>query len=344
MATKTSTRLNKYISESGMCSRRDADRYIEQGNVHINGRRAQVGDQVMPGDTVKVNGQVVEPRDEEDLIFIALNKPVGVVSTTDSAERDNIVRFVGHSERIFPIGRLDKDSQGLIFLTSNGDLVNKILRAGNNHSKEYIVTVDKPVTKEFIKGMSSGVPILGTVTKPCPVEQISRFVFRITLVQGLNRQIRRMAEHFGYEVTRLERVRIMNVNLSGLPVGAWRDLTEKELTTLLDAVRDSSSEATEPASSKPKKKPARSGAGGKPPRPGAKPGGRPAAGRGGKGAGGAPGKGSGKGRGKGPGPGKRPGRPGGKPADGPKGGGRNPAGPKGRPAKPKKPRKPSIKR
>ncbi|MDX5386414.1 MAG: 23S rRNA pseudouridine(2604) synthase RluF, partial [Marinobacter sp.] len=178
MANRTSTRLNKYISESGMCSRRDADRYIEQGNVHINGRRAQVGDQVLPGDVVRVNGQVVEPRDEEDLVFIALNKPVGIVSTTDSAEKDNIQRFVGHSERIFPIGRLDKDSQGLIFLTSNGDLVNKILRAGNNHEKEYLVTVDKPVTREFVEGMSNGVPILGTMTKRCKVEKVSRFVFR----------------------------------------------------------------------------------------------------------------------------------------------------------------------
>ncbi|MGB2109882.1 MAG: 23S rRNA pseudouridine(2604) synthase RluF, partial [Marinobacter vinifirmus] len=244
MNTRTSTRLNKYISESGMCSRRDADRYIEQGNVHINGRRAQVGDQVLPGDVVKVNGQVVEPRDEEDLVFIALNKPVGIVSTTDSAEKDNIQRFVGHSERIFPIGRLDKDSQGLIFLTSNGDLVNKILRAGNNHEKEYLVTVDKPVTREFVEGMSNGVPILGTMTKRCKVEKVSRFVFRIILVQGLNRQIRRMAEHFGYEVTRLERVRIMNVSLQGLPVGAWRDLTEQELAVLFDAIRDSSSEAS----------------------------------------------------------------------------------------------------
>lgn len=335
MANRTSTRLNKYISESGMCSRRDADRYIEQGNVHINGRRAQVGDQVLPGDVVKVNGQVVEPRDEEDLVFIALNKPVGVVSTTDSAEKDNIQRFVGHSERIFPIGRLDKDSQGLIFMTSNGDLVNKILRAGNNHEKEYLVTVDKPVTREFIEGMSSGVPILGTMTKRCPVEQVSRFVFRITLVQGLNRQIRRMAEYFGYEVVKLERVRIMNVSLRGLPVGAWRDLTEQELQTLFDAIRDSSSEAAEAPSSKPKKKPGnqknpRQGAGGKPAKAGVKSGGKPAAGRGGK----LPGKAPAKGRGKGAGPGKGSGRPAGKP------GGRK-TGPKG---KPSKPRKPSIKR
>jgi len=327
MVTRTSTRLNKYISESGMCSRRDADRYIEQGNVFINGKRAQVGDQVMPGDTVKVNGQVVEPRDEEDLIFIALNKPVGVVSTTDSAEKDNIVRFVGHSERIFPIGRLDKDSQGLIFLTSNGDLVNKILRAGNNHEKEYLVTVDKPVNREFVQGMSSGVPILGTVTKPCEVEQVSRFVFRITLVQGLNRQIRRMAEYFGYEVTKLERVRIMNVSLRGLPVGAWRDLTEQELSTIFEAIRDSSSEPVEAPARKSPKKPARKSAVGKPARAGARPGGKPAIGRGGKG----------------PGPGKRPGRPGGKPGGGPKSGGR-PTASKGKPSRPGKPRKPSIKR
>ncbi|MFO8141923.1 MAG: 23S rRNA pseudouridine(2604) synthase RluF [Marinobacter sp.] len=348
MVTRTSTRLNKYISESGICSRRDADRYIEQGNVHINGRRAQVGDQVLPGDTVKVNGQVVEPRDEEDLIFIVLNKPVGVVSTTDSAEKDNIQRFVGHSERIFPIGRLDKDSQGLIFLTSNGDLVNKILRAGNNHEKEYLVTVDKPVTQEFVTGMSRGVPILGTVTKPCQVEQVSRFVFRITLVQGLNRQIRRMAEYFGYEVTKLERVRIMNVSLRGLPVGAWRDLTEQELTTLFDAIRDSSSETAEAPASKPRKQPVnskgpRQGTGGKPARAGAKPAGKPAAGRAGKGSGKGPGKGQGKNKGPAAGPGKRPGRPAGKPGGGPKPAGR-PSAPKGKPARPGKSRKPSIKR
>ncbi|MCD1648756.1 23S rRNA pseudouridine(2604) synthase RluF [Marinobacter adhaerens] len=253
MTSGNSTRLNKYISESGMCSRREADRYIEQGNVYINGKRATVGDQVLPGDTVKVNGQVIEPRAEEDLVFIALNKPVGIVSTTDSAEKHNIQRFVGHSKRIFPIGRLDKDSQGLIFMTSNGDLVNKILRAGNNHEKEYLVTVDKPVTREFVEGMANGVPILGTVTKKCKVSRESRFVFRITLVQGLNRQIRRMCEYFGYEVTKLERIRIMNVSLKGLAVGQWRDLTEKELAGLFDAIRDSSSEAP-PSSGKPAKK------------------------------------------------------------------------------------------
>ena len=242
MLTNSSTRLNKYISESGICSRRDADRYIEQGNVFINGKRAAVGDQVFAGDVVKVNGQLIEPREADDLVLIALNKPVGIVSTTEEGERDNIVDFVNHSKRIFPIGRLDKDSQGLIFLTNHGDLVNKILRAGNNHEKEYLVTVNKPVTEEFIRGMGAGVPMLGTVTKKCKVKKESPFVFRITLVQGLNRQIRRMAEHFGYEVTKLERVRIMNVSLKGVPPGEWRDLTDDELIELFKLIEDSSSE------------------------------------------------------------------------------------------------------
>lgn len=239
MLNTSLTRLNKYISESGICSRRDADRYIEQGNVFLNGKRAKVGDQVVPGDVVKVNGQLIEPREAEDVVFIALNKPVGIVSTTEGSERDNIVDFVGHSVRIFPIGRLDKDSQGLIFLTNNGDLVNKILRAGNNHEKEYLVTVNKPITPEFIEGMSQGVPILGTKTKKCKVSKETPTVLRITLVQGLNRQIRRMCDYFGYDVVRLERVRIMNVDLKGLPVGDWRDLTEKELKVLFAAIEDS---------------------------------------------------------------------------------------------------------
>ena len=165
MLPDSSVRLNKYISESGICSRREADRYIEQGNVFLNGKRATIGDQVKPGDVVKVNGQLIEPREAEDLVLIALNKPVGIVSTTEDGERDNIVDFVNHSKRVFPIGRLDKDSQGLIFLTNHGDLVNKILRAGNDHEKEYLVTVDKPITEEFIRGMGAGVPILGTVTE-----------------------------------------------------------------------------------------------------------------------------------------------------------------------------------
>lgn len=236
-------RLNKYISESGICSRREADRYIQQGNVYLNGKRAEVGSQVVPGDVVKVNGQLIEPREAEDFVFIALNKPVGIVSTTESSERDNIVDFVKHSTRIFPIGRLDKDSQGLIFLTNNGDLVNKILRAGNHHEKEYLVTVNKPIRDDFIEGMSQGVPILGTMTKKCKVSKEAPTVLRITLVQGLNRQIRRMCEYFGYEVVRLERIRIMNVGLKGLPVGEWRDLTEKELKVLLAAVGSSPTEA-----------------------------------------------------------------------------------------------------
>lgn len=171
MLPDSSVRLNKYISESGICSRREADRYIEQGNVFLNGKRATIGDQVKPGDVVKVNGQLIEPREAEDLVLIALNKPVGIVSTTEDGERDNIVDFVNHSKRVFPIGRLDKDSQGLIFLTNHGDLVNKILRAGNDHEKEYLVTVDKPITDEFIRGMGAGVPILGTVTKKCKVKK-----------------------------------------------------------------------------------------------------------------------------------------------------------------------------
>ena len=247
MFNASSTRLNKYISESGICSRRDADRFIEQGNVYVNGKRAQVGEQVVAGDTVKVNGQLIEPREADDFVFIVLNKPVGIVSTTESSEKNNIVDFVRHSVRIFPIGRLDKDSQGLIFLTSNGDLVNKVLRAGNNHEKEYLVTVNKPITDSFIEGLAGGVPMLGKMTKKCPVTKVAPTVFNITLVQGLNRQIRRMCEHFGYEVTKLERTRIMNVSLKGTSVGDWRDLTPKELSVLLKSIEDSSSEGSAPA-------------------------------------------------------------------------------------------------
>ena len=245
MAQPLSKRINKYISESGICSRREADRYIEQGNVRIDGRRATPGDQVYPGSVVKVNGQVIEPLalEDEDLVFIALNKPVGIVSTTEPSEKANIVDFVGHGTRIFPIGRLDKDSQGLIFLTNNGDLVNRILRASNQHEKEYRVTVNKPITDDFIQGMGAGVPILGEVTKTCPVVKESRFVFNITLVQGLNRQIRRMCEVFGYEVVKLERLRIMNVTLKGLAEGDWRDLTPAEVSTILAMTEGSSSEA-----------------------------------------------------------------------------------------------------
>lgn len=248
-------RLNKFISESGLCSRREADRYIEQGHVFINGRRAGIGDQVKRGDRVRVNGIELEPREAEETIFIALNKPPGITSTTEESVRDNIVKYVNHSKRIFPVGRLDKDSQGLIFLTNDGDMVNKILRAGNNHEKEYVVTVNKPLTDAVIQGMSSGVPMLGVMTKKCKVVQEGVNIFRITLIQGLNRQIRRMCEHFGYEVTKLERVRIMNIGLKGLPLGDWRDLTEQEKNIIYALVADSSSESVKksstPKSSKP---------------------------------------------------------------------------------------------
>lgn len=235
-------RLNKFISESGLCSRREADRFIENGVVFINNQRANIGDLVNVGDIVRVNGIELEPRQGEDLVFIALNKPVGVTSTTEENVRDNIVRFVNHSKRIFPIGRLDKDSQGLILLTNYGDIVNKILRAGNKHEKEYVVTVDKPLTQAFISGMANGVPILGVTTKKCKLVQEGANVFRIVLVQGLNRQIRRMCEYFGYEVTKLERVRIMNISLRGLPVGDWRDLTKAEIEEIFSLVEKSSNE------------------------------------------------------------------------------------------------------
>jgi 23S rRNA pseudouridine2604 synthase len=235
-------RLNKFISESGLCSRREADKFIERGLVFINKRKATIGDQVKVGDKVRVNGTELEPREGEDIVFIALNKPVGITSTTEENVHDNIVHFVNHSKRIFPVGRLDKDSQGLIFLTNNGDIINKILRAGNNHEKEYLVTVNKPLTPEMISGMAKGVPILGVNTKKCKVVQEASQVFRITLIQGLNRQIRRMCEHFGYEVTKLERVRIMNIGLKGLPVGEWRDLTESEMEIIYNLLEDSSNE------------------------------------------------------------------------------------------------------
>ncbi|EDM37108.1 23S rRNA pseudouridine synthase [Pedobacter sp. BAL39] len=249
------TRLNKYISESGLCSRRAADRYIEQGNVYINGKKAKVGDKVFFGDLVMVNGQTIEPKEVEHSVLIAYNKPVGITSTTEAGVKGNIVDHVNHSERVFPIGRLDKDSQGLIFLTNNGDLVNKILRAGNNHEKEYLVTVNKPLTEQFITNMSKGVPILGIMTKKCKVTKESPFVFKITLIQGLNRQIRRMCEHFGFEVTKLERTRIMNIGLKGIPLGEWRELTAEEQTDIYNMVAKSSSLEAASAPKKSAKKP-----------------------------------------------------------------------------------------
>ncbi len=236
-------RINKFISESGICSRREADKYIEAGQVLVNGKRAEIGTLVNNHDKVLVNGLLIEPKPEEDFVLLAFNKPRGIVSTTEKGVRDNIVDYIGYHERIFPIGRLDKDSQGLIFLTNDGDIVNKILRAGNRHEKEYIVTVNKPVTDDFVKKMSNGIPILGEVTKKCKVEKISEFVFRIILVQGLNRQIRRMCEYLGYEVQKLERIRIMNVSVKGIGIGDWRFLEDQEMKELKAAIADSSSES-----------------------------------------------------------------------------------------------------
>ncbi|GAA3995589.1 hypothetical protein GCM10022408_02650 [Hymenobacter fastidiosus] len=240
MPSSDSTRLNKYISESGVCSRREADKFIAEGNVFVNGKRAKIGDQVSPKDRVIVNGAHIEPRAEEDAIYIAFNKPPGITSTTETSVKGNIIRYIKHSERIFPIGRLDKDSQGLILLTSNGDIVNKILRAGNKHEKEYIVMVDKPINEHFIEGMRGGVSIMGIMTQKCEVQKETTFIFRITLIQGMNRQIRKMCEAFGYEVVQLERIRVMNITLKGLGVGDWRELTEKELADILQMTEKSS--------------------------------------------------------------------------------------------------------
>ena len=235
-------RLNKYISESGLCSRREADKLITEGKVYINGRLAKIGVDVAIGDVVRVNGRTLEARTADDLVLIALNKPVGVTSTTEAGVKDNIIDYVNHSQRIFPIGRLDKDSQGLILLTNEGDLVNKILRAGNKHEKEYIVTVNKPISPEVLQKMALGVPMLGVMTKKCKIIQESPTKFRITLIQGLNRQIRRMCEHFDYDVVKLERVRIMHIELKGLPLGEWRELNEQELMRLFEAIQDSQSD------------------------------------------------------------------------------------------------------
>ncbi len=245
MNANSAKRLNKFISESGFCSRRAADKLIEQNQVTINGQRPELGSKVLPTDIVRVNGQVIEatPENKSDRIYIAYNKPIGITCTTELHVKGNIINAIGHKERIFPIGRLDKPSEGLIFLTSDGDIVNKILRAENAHDKEYIVTVDKPISERFIKRMSQGVPILDTITKPCVVKVQSRFVFRIILTQGLNRQIRRMCEYLDYQVTKLKRARIMNVELSGLKPGQWRNLTAEEMTDINQAVRYSNKTA-----------------------------------------------------------------------------------------------------
>lgn len=220
-------RINKFISETGYCSRREADKLVESRKVTINGEIAVLGSQAEEGDDVRINGRPLQEKKKKH-VYIALNKPVGITSTTESHIKGNIVDFVGHKERIFPIGRLDKDSEGLILLTNDGDIVNKILRSEGKHEKEYIVTVNRPVTPAFLKGMSSGVKILGEMTLPCQVTRISERVFRIILTEGKNRQIRRMCSAFGYEVRRLKRIRIMNILLGDQKVGTWRDLTPAE--------------------------------------------------------------------------------------------------------------------
>jgi 23S rRNA pseudouridine2604 synthase len=244
--TQASINLNKYISSSGICSRREAEKFISEGRVTINGKPTQLGNRVAKRDVVKLDGRLVVPQNVT--LYIALNKPVGIVSTTDEREPNNIIQHINYPDRLFPIGRLDKPSEGLIFLTNDGDIVNKILRAGNNHEKEYYVSVNKLITDDFVEKMGNGIPILGAVTKKCFVEKVSDKVFKIVLTQGLNRQIRRMCEYLGYEVTKLKRTRIMNVALGYLQPGDWRALTEEEMQEINKMI--STSSKTEEASPK----------------------------------------------------------------------------------------------
>ena len=230
-------RLNKFISETGFCSRREADKLIDGGKVTVNGIIPEMGTQVSEADYIEINGKPL--KNKENLIYIAFNKPVGITCTTEHKVNGNIIDFINFPKRIFPIGRLDKPSQGLIFLTNDGDIVNKILRSGNNHEKEYVVTVDKPISTDFVKRMSSGIPILETITKRCFVKKESKYVFTIILTEGLNRQIRRMCEYLGYSVVKLERIRIMNVSIDNLPIGKWRYLTQNELSDINDLTSNS---------------------------------------------------------------------------------------------------------
>lgn len=232
------TRINKFLSETGFCSRREADKLIEQGRVTINGIVPEMGTKISSNDEVRVNGKLVREK-REKRIYLAFHKPPGIECTTNLEVRDNIVDYINYPERIFPIGRLDKASEGLIFMTNDGDIVNKILRARNNHEKEYIVTVNRPITDRFIERMANGIPILDTITRKCKVEQVSKYIFRIILTQGLNRQIRRMCEFLDYEVTALKRTRIINISLD-IPLGRYRDLTEVEITELNKLIEPSS--------------------------------------------------------------------------------------------------------
>ncbi|MHB1107537.1 MAG: 23S rRNA pseudouridine(2604) synthase RluF [Lutibacter sp.] len=235
---ENSVNLNKYISSTGICSRREAEKWIVDGFVTINDQPTLLGNRVFEGDVVKIKGKPINIKPKT--LYIAFNKPVGIVCTTDLKERKNIVDFIKHPQRLFPVGRLDKPSQGLIFLTNDGDIVNKILRAGNNHEKEYIVTVRQPITSKFIEKMGGGLPILDTVTKKCEVSKLNDYSFKIVLTQGLNRQIRRMCDYLNYDVTSLKRTRIMNVNLDGIKVGEWRELSEKEMLEINNMISDSS--------------------------------------------------------------------------------------------------------
>ena len=233
-------RLNKFLSEAGVCSRREADRLIEAGKVFVDGRRAETGMRVAPAQEIKVGKKVIHKGNE--MVLLAVNKPAGIVCTEEKKEKHNIIRFLNYPTRITYIGRLDKDSEGLLLMTNNGDIINKMMRAGNRHEKEYKVTVNKPVTREFIEKMGQGVPILDTVTRPCKVKAIGKYKFNIVLTQGLNRQIRRMCEYFGYKVTRLERVRVMNIQLGSLKPGEYREVTDDEIRELYELIKDSSNE------------------------------------------------------------------------------------------------------
>lgn len=252
MASEELIRLNKYLSEVGFCSRRKADSLIDQGKVTVNGIVPEMGTKIDPDDEVRVNGELIIPPKKAN-VYLAFNKPVGIVCTTNSAEKKNIVDYINYPTRIFPIGRLDKPSEGLILLTDDGDIVNKILRARNNHEKEYIVTVDRLINQDFIDRMANGIPILDTVTRKCEVEQLSKYVFRIVLTQGLNRQIRRMCEYLGFEVVKLKRIRIMNIVLD-VPVGEYRHLSEQELTNLQELTSDSTKTKEASLSQKPTQK------------------------------------------------------------------------------------------
>jgi 23S rRNA pseudouridine2604 synthase len=239
MSTEETTRINKYLSEIGFCSRRAADKLILENRVTINGVVPEMGTKIVAGDVVKVDGKLVS-KPEEKPVYIAFNKPIGIVCTTDTkVEKDNIIDYIKYPKRIFPIGRLDKPSEGLILLTSDGDIVNKILRARNNHEKEYLVSVNRPITNDFLKKMRAGVPILDTITRECEVEQIDKNRFKIILTQGLNRQIRRMCEYLDYKVTKLKRVRIMNIKLD-IPIGKWRYLSDYEMNEINRLISSSS--------------------------------------------------------------------------------------------------------